>query len=428
MIYDPFQTFKYLAIEIQERRDGKIYLHPLNLDDNPLITEETAPVWANYLSKILRNALTKETMQSQAFKDSERQILEMIENERKWALQAEKIKERDRRRHSLKRTPSLGYIPEGLHADYSIQYGYYIDSAIQWTPTDKDDFLYQFRSLERMVTKCVDRCIELGRPDAAYEQAAEMLRRLPSWRDREELSEYFRQYKPRLCKLLKNVCYALIRSSIAWNNELKLHQANALIEAYSGEFVVWGMKSNTMHSLRSSAIFRGSPLTIERKPTKTELYEMQKAKRRKEAEEQRKAAEEAEKHSLIPLNQFLEDTVFDSSHVDWECATIGRMINTIGHEVTKYLNQGKMHDALLLFLQIVKSMCRHFVSDEHYNYFDDLYDPDYSCMNIVDDLNKVYEQGKFTQADLDFFHEAWQEIEKTEAVQSYGMANFKFKF
>ena len=73
-------------------------------------------------------------------------------------------------------------------------------------------------------------------------------------------------------------------------------------------------------------------------------------------------------------------------------------------------------------------MCRHFISDEHWSMFDDVYDPEYSCMSIVDTLNNAYRQGKFSQADLDFFHEAWKEIEKMEAVWNYGIGNFKFEF
>lgn len=94
----------------------------------------------------------------------------------------------------------------------------------------------------------------------------------------------------------------------------------------------------------------------------------------------------------------------------------------------EYIDRGQSHEALLLFLQIVKSMCRHFICDEHWGMFDDVYDPDYSCMRMVDTLNNAYRSGKFTQADLDFFHEAWKEIEQMEAVWNYGMANYKFEF
>ena len=49
-------------------------------------------------------------------------------------------------------------------------------------------------------------------------------------------------------------------------------------------------------------------------------------------------------------------------------------------------------------------------------------------MSIVDDLNKAYEQGKFSQSDMSFFKQAWKEIEQMEACTDYGIANFKFNF
>ena len=98
-----------------------------------------------------------------------------------WVAGEPERRRRANHKKELRRTPSLGYIPDGLHADYSKEYGSYIDSIINWTPEDNEEFLYQMRSFERMATKCVQRCIELGRPDAAYAQVAEILRSLPRW-------------------------------------------------------------------------------------------------------------------------------------------------------------------------------------------------------------------------------------------------------
>ena len=43
-------------------------------------------------------------------------------------------------------------------------------------------------------------------------------------------------------------------------------------------------------------------------------------------------------------------------------------------------------EAALKFMQMTKSMCRHFVMDEHYNYFDDMYSPEYA----VNDMLRVF--------------------------------------
>ena len=58
---------------------------------------------------------------------------------------------------------------------------------------------------------------------------------------------------------------------------------------------------------------------------------------------------------------------------------------------------------------------------------DDMYDPDFSCMNIADSLNNAYTKGKFIQSDIEFFHQAWKEIEQTAAFKE-GVADYTFKF
>ena len=427
-LYGQYSDFEKLIIDIKSKQDGDVHVSYVKLDDNALVTPQNAEVWARYLHRKLGDLITKGAMESEDFQKIAESIQEQKRRHDDWVAREPERKRRANHKKELRRTPSLGFIPDGLHADYAKEYGFYIDSAIKWTPEDNEEFLYQIRSFERMVTKCVQRCIEQGKPDAAYAQAAEVLRSLPRWKQREEMAEFFDHYKPRLRKLVKTVCMAMMDSAISWNNQEKLIEANALIEGFQGEFVAWGLKPKAMLVLQHAPDIEGEPIAIERKPSKQEQYEIYLAEQRRKAEEKRKAEEEAERHSLIPLNQYIEKTIFTRDNVDWECTTIGREISSLDREVEKYIERGQMHEALLLFLQIVKSMCRHFISDEHWNMFDDVYDPEYSCMRIVDTLNTAYRRGKFSQEDLEFFHEAWKEIENMEAVWTYGMANFKFEF
>lgn len=427
-LYGTYSDFEKLVIDIKSKQGGDIHHSFVKFDDNDLVTPENAAAWAQYLHTRIEGLVTKEAMETEEFQKIVRSIAEQKRRHDGWIAGEPERRRRAEHKKELRRTPSLGYIPDGLHADYAKEYGFYIDSAIQWTPEDNDDFLYQIRSFERMATKCVVRCIEQGRPDAAYAQVAELLRCLPQWRRREELAEFFDRYKPRLRKLVKIVCLAMQDSATAWNNQEKLIEGNALIEGLQSEFITWGVKPKAMLDLLREPNIEGNPIIIERKPKRQEQYEMYLAEQRRKAEEKRKAEEEAERKSLIPLNQYLEKTVFTRDDVDWECTTIGREVYALNREVKEYIDRGQIHEALLLFLQIVKSMCRHFVSDEHWGMFDDVYDPDYSCMNIVDTLNNAYRQGKLSRADLDFFHEAWGEIEQMEAVWNYGMANYKFEF
>ena len=360
--------------------------------------------------------------------DEFKKIAESMQEEKRrhdeWIAGEPERKRRAQHKKELRRTPSLGYVPDGLHADYAKEYSSYIDSAIQWTPENNDDFLYQIRTFERMAMKCVVRCIDQGRPDAAFAQTAALLRSLPKWKQREDLDAFFKHYKLRLKKLVKTICCAMQDSAIAWNNQEKLIEGNALIEALQNEFVAWGLKPKAMLELLREPNIQGEPIAIERKPNKQEQHEMYLAEQRRKAE----AEEEAERHSLIPLNQYIEKNIFTRDNVDWECSTISSELIPLGKDVEKLIERGQTHEALLLFLQIVKSMCRHFISDEHWNMFDDMYDSEYSCNRIVDTLSLAYRRHKFSQADLDYFHEAWKEIEKMEAVWNYGLGNFKFEF
>jgi hypothetical protein len=89
------------------------------------------------------------------------------------------------------------------------------------------------------------------------------------------------------------------------------------------------------------------------------------------------------------------------------------------------MNQ-EVYAAILLFLQTVKSICRHFISDEHWCYFDDIYDPNDSCDLLLKIIKSAHAAGLIPQSDMDFLHEAWKEIEAMEAHWNYGIANYKF--
>lgn len=138
--------------------------------------------------------------------------------------------------------------------------------------------------------------------------------------------------------------------------------------------------------------------------------------------------EEAERNSLIPVNKSLEKALFIDRSLDWECSLIGYGIDEQGKQVDALLGAGMTHDAIVLFLQIVKYMCKHFISEEHWCMFDDVYDPDYSCELILGSLNKAAHAGNLSVSDKEYFHKAWEEIQAMEACQQYGIANYKIEF
>lgn len=73
----------------------------------------------------------------------------------------------------------------------------------------------------------------------------------------------------------------------------------------------------------------------------------------------------------------------------------------------------RVPDAVALFLQLVDSMCYHFVADEHRNFFGDLYSPEY-------DADRCWKQTrghleKFPDALFDELEEGLIDLSETEA-------------
>ena len=55
---------------------------------------------------------------------------------------------------------------------------------------------------------------------------------------------------------------------------------------------------------------------------------------------------------------------------------------------------GEYRTAALRFLQLTKSMCRHFVMDRHWEYFDDMYSPEYAIRDLTEEFEKLAKRRK----------------------------------
>ena len=74
-------------------------------------------------------------------------------------------------------------------------------------------------------------------------------------------------------------------------------------------------------------------------------------------------------------------------------------------------------DAVEIFLQLVDSMCYHFVADEHWNYFDDLYSPAYGADWCWKQIRGYLD--KFPEELFDELEEGLIALSETEAFQDY---------
>lgn len=86
----------------------------------------------------------------------------------------------------------------------------------------------------------------------------------------------------------------------------------------------------------------------------------------------------------------------------------------------KNIDFGNHFLAIELFLQLSASTAKHFMEDEHWEYFDDYYSPDYACMDTFEAFENVIQKGFFSEDEKRILVEGLQEVKQMEAVQNYG--------
>ncbi len=80
---------------------------------------------------------------------------------------------------------------------------------------------------------------------------------------------------------------------------------------------------------------------------------------------------------MLQLNPRYE-AIFAPKNIDQDCDRIASLMNVEGNIIKETLDAGMYKQAVTMYLQLLQSMCKHFVEDEHHYYFDDIYSPDYS--------------------------------------------------
>ena len=91
---------------------------------------------------------------------------------------------------------------------------------------------------------------------------------------------------------------------------------------------------------------------------------------------------------MIQLNPQYE-AIFYARNIDEDCNKIADEINDVARmQIKEILAVGMYKQAVTLYLQLLQSMVNHFVDDEHFCYFDDMYSPEYSLQWIYEDIMK----------------------------------------
>lgn len=82
--------------------------------------------------------------------------------------------------------------------------------------------------------------------------------------------------------------------------------------------------------------------------------------------------------------------------------------------------EGNYRQAFDTFLEILEFLSYHFVEDEHFCYFDDMYSPDYTCSDILKSIIAQIKTGKVPADDVAFLDKGIAKIAAMEAYEEYG--------
>ena len=384
------------------------------------VTDENREAWQRFVENKIRELMKPETMDLPEFKEYLAKVQEEKRKREEYERREKELRIRhadERQRRSSMERPKITYIPKGLTVDYTEEYGRLLKQEVEFTPTCQEDFLYQRRLIERWYKKSVPQLIAMGRPDAAYGVSMALCKAIPQFVFREDIKTMLDTQRPQLRKLIIGAFEGLVESVKAWNNESERRKVCDFLHTEAKRYKEWRGMTQTLVALMPSAAFTGEPMAVTREMNEAEVYQ----ERLRKQEEKRRMEAEKEARSLIPLNPDYETRIFNRRNIGWDCDQIWQLMLEENKRIEQLAEQGDYQEAALRFMQMTKSMCRHFVEDEHYNYFDDMYSPEYAIDDLINLFVGLDKAGKLPVETKEYLEKAWQEIKETECYQDYGL-------
>ena len=114
------------------------------------------------------------------------------------------------------------------------------------------------------------------------------------------------------------------------------------------------------------------------------------------------------------------EAVFHKRNLDGDCDTIACLLEPYRKAVSESLRQGNHADAVTILLEVFESLSFHFVEDEHYGYFDDMYSPDYVCLDLMKSVIDAIRSGHFPTEEVQRLKDGMEKLKHTEAYEEYG--------
>ena len=122
---------------------------------------------------------------------------------------------------------------------------------------------------------------------------------------------------------------------------------------------------------------------------------------------------------LTPLKAEIE-AIFSKRNIDDDCDTIAHLLSPYRKKIRGSLNQGNYSEAATILLEVLESLTYHFVKDEHYDYFDDMYSPDYVCQDMMEVVIAAIKSENFPDEEMQRLKNGMEKLEHTEAYEDYG--------
>lgn len=119
------------------------------------------------------------------------------------------------------------------------------------------------------------------------------------------------------------------------------------------------------------------------------------------------------------------DIILDSSNIDWECSMIAHLMDDyVLNNVEELLDAECSKTAIVQFFCVVEACCEHFISDEHWGEFDDMYYPDYSMLATYRRFADAIKNVSMPADCVDLFKANIKKISLMESYTDYGIPMF----
>lgn len=122
---------------------------------------------------------------------------------------------------------------------------------------------------------------------------------------------------------------------------------------------------------------------------------------------------------MIEINPRYE-AIFAPENIDQDCDRIASLMSVEVDLIKEALDAGLYKQGVTMYLQLLKSMCEHFVEDEHYCYFDDMYSPEYTMQWIYEAIQKY----NIDAESRELLEEGHKEILQSECYEDYGYPSY----